>query len=57
MALTSDVKAELAAVAVTKPACRTAEIAAMLRFGGGAVGSANRSTGPSSDSQATPASA
>ncbi len=35
MALTSDVKAELAAVAVTKPACRTAEIAAMLRFGGG----------------------
>ena len=35
MALTSDVKAELAAVAVTKPACRTAEIATMLRFGGG----------------------
>ena len=34
MALTSDVKAELAAVQVTKPACRKAEVAAMLRFAG-----------------------
>ncbi len=35
MALTSEVKAELAAVAVTKPAVRKAEVAAMLRFAGG----------------------
>ncbi len=34
MALTSEVKAELAAVQVTKPACRKAEVAAMLRFAG-----------------------
>lgn len=34
MALTPDVKAELAAVEVTKPACRKAEVAAMLRFAG-----------------------
>ena len=34
MALTSEVKAELATVAVTKPAVRKAEVAAMLRFAG-----------------------
>lgn len=35
MSLTQDVKAELANVPVTKPAVRTAEVASMLRFGGG----------------------
>ena len=35
MAMTQQVKAELATVSVTKPACRKAEIAAMLRFAGG----------------------
>ncbi len=35
MALTSEVKAELAAVPVTKPAARKAEVASMLRFAGG----------------------
>jgi DNA-binding protein WhiA len=35
MALTSEVKAELAAVSVTKPAVRKAEVASMLRFAGG----------------------
>ena len=34
MALTSEVKAELATVAVTRPAVRKAEVAAMLRFAG-----------------------
>ena len=34
MALTADVKAELAAVPVTKPAVRKAEVAALLRFAG-----------------------
>lgn len=34
MALTSDVKAELATVPVTKPSVRKAEVAAMLRFAG-----------------------
>ncbi|WP_342371970.1 DNA-binding protein WhiA [Propioniciclava soli] len=34
MALTPQVKAELATVPVTKPACRKAEVAAMLRFAG-----------------------
>ena len=34
MALTADVKEELAAVEITKPACRKAEVAAMLRFAG-----------------------
>ena len=34
MALTPEVKAELAAVPVTKPACRKAEVAALLRFAG-----------------------
>lgn len=34
MALTAEVKAELAAVPVTKPAVRKAEVAAMLRFAG-----------------------
>ncbi len=34
MALTSEVKAELATVTVTKPAVRKAEVAAMLRFAG-----------------------
>ncbi len=35
MALTPDVKAELAAVPVTKPAVRRAEVASILRFAGG----------------------
>ena len=35
MAMTHQVKAELATVAVTKPACRRAEVAATLRFAGG----------------------
>ncbi|WP_040161650.1 DNA-binding protein WhiA [Nigerium massiliense] len=35
MALTAEVKAELANVEVTKPAVRKAEVAAMLRFAGG----------------------
>jgi cell division protein WhiA len=35
MALTAEVKAELAAVAVTKPAVRRAEVASLLRFAGG----------------------
>lgn len=35
MAMTPEVKAELATVVVTKPACRRAEVAAMLRFAGG----------------------
>ncbi|WP_347347095.1 DNA-binding protein WhiA [Nigerium sp.] len=35
MALTPEVKAELATVEVTKPAVRKAEVAAMLRFAGG----------------------
>lgn len=35
MAMTQQVKAELATVAVTKPACRRAEVAATLRFAGG----------------------
>lgn len=34
MALTAEVKAELANVPVTKPACRKAEVAALLRFAG-----------------------
>lgn len=34
MALTPEVKAELAAVPVTKPACRKAEVTALLRFAG-----------------------
>ncbi|MFV0450833.1 MAG: DNA-binding protein WhiA [Propioniciclava sp.] len=34
MALTAEVKAELATVPVTKPACRKAEVAALLRFAG-----------------------
>jgi DNA-binding protein WhiA len=35
MAMTAEVKAELANVAVTKSCCRKAEVSAMLRFGGG----------------------
>lgn len=35
MALTAEVKAELAAVAVGKPAARRAEVASLLRFAGG----------------------
>ena len=35
MALTPDVKAEIAAVPVTKPAVRRAEVASLLRFAGG----------------------
>ncbi|MFW6596927.1 DNA-binding protein WhiA [Propionibacteriaceae bacterium Y2011] len=35
MAMTAQVKAELATTAVTKPCCRRAEVAAMLRFSGG----------------------
>lgn len=35
MALTQQVKAELATVPVTKPCCRRAEVAATLRFAGG----------------------
>ena len=35
MALTAQVKAELATIEVTKPCCRRAEVAAMLRFSGG----------------------
>lgn len=35
MAMTQQVKAELATVSVTKPACRRAEVAATLRFAGG----------------------
>ncbi len=34
MALTAEVKSELAAVPVTKPACRKAEVTALLRFAG-----------------------
>lgn len=34
MAMTPQVKAELATISVTKPCCRRAEVAAMLRFGG-----------------------
>jgi cell division protein WhiA len=35
MAMTAEVKAELAGVAITKPCCRKAEVSSMLRFGGG----------------------
>jgi len=35
MAMTAQVKAELATTAITKPCCRRAEVAAMLRFSGG----------------------
>lgn len=35
MAMTPQVKAELATIAVTKPCCRRAEVAATLRFAGG----------------------
>jgi DNA-binding protein WhiA len=35
MAMTAQVKAELATVRVTKPCCRKSEVAAMLRFAGG----------------------
>src|SRR5919202_3627774 len=35
MAMTAQVKAELATVKVTKPCCRKAEVAALLRFAGG----------------------
>ena len=35
MAMTAAVKDELARVSVTKPCCRKAEIATMLRFAGG----------------------
>src|SRR5664279_953341 len=35
MALTQQVKSELATVVTTKPCCRRAEAAAMLRFSGG----------------------
>ncbi len=35
MALTGDVKEELAHLEVTRPSCRKAEVAAMLRFAGG----------------------
>jgi DNA-binding protein WhiA len=35
MAMTAQVKAELAATEVTKPCCRKAEVATMLRFAGG----------------------
>lgn len=35
MAMTAQVKAELATIKVTKPSCRKAEVAAMLRFAGG----------------------
>jgi DNA-binding protein WhiA len=35
MAMTAQVKAELATVKVTKPCCRRAEVAALLRFAGG----------------------
>lgn len=35
MAMTQQVKAELATIPVTKPACRRAEVAATLRFAGG----------------------
>ena len=35
MAMTAQVKAELAAIEVTKPCCRKAEVATMLRFAGG----------------------
>ena len=38
MALTQQVKSELATVVTTKPCCRRAETAAMLRFGGGLHG-------------------
>lgn len=35
MAMTAQVKAELATIKVTKPCCRRAELASMLRFSGG----------------------
>jgi len=35
MAMTAQVKAELATIKVTRPCCRKAEVAAMLRFAGG----------------------
>lgn len=35
MAMTAQVKAELASVQITKPCCRKAEVAAILRFAGG----------------------
>jgi len=35
MAMTAQVKAELATIKVTKPCCRKAEVAALLRFAGG----------------------
>ncbi|GAB2481329.1 DNA-binding protein WhiA [Luteococcus sediminum] len=35
MAMTPQVKAELATIRVSKPCCRRAEVASMLRFGGG----------------------
>ena len=35
MAMTQQVKAELATIKVTKPCCRRSEVASMLRFAGG----------------------
>ena len=35
MAMTAQVKAELATIKVTKPCCRKSEVAATLRFAGG----------------------
>ena len=35
MAMTAQVKAELATIKVTKPCCRKAEVASILRFAGG----------------------
>ncbi|HNV11927.1 MAG TPA: DNA-binding protein WhiA [Propionibacteriaceae bacterium] len=35
MAMTQQVKSELATIKVTKPCCRRAEVASLLRFGGG----------------------
>ena len=35
MAMTQQVKSELATLKVSKPCCRRAEVAALLRFGGG----------------------
>ncbi|HYU86335.1 MAG TPA: DNA-binding protein WhiA, partial [Kribbellaceae bacterium] len=35
MAMTAQVKAELASIQVTKPCCRKAEVSSILRFAGG----------------------
>ena len=54
MAMTAAVKDELSRLVVTKPCCRRAEVAALLRFAGGLSGrSHTRRTLPGVDATAT----